>query len=55
MEMLIRDSGLTIKLMDKGNIYILMELNMLEIGLKINIMGKEWKLGLMELVMKDNI
>jgi hypothetical protein len=55
MEMLIRDSGLTIKLMDKVNIYILMELNMLEIGLKINNMGKEWKLGLMELDLKDNI
>jgi len=55
MEMSTKDNGRMIKLMVLEPIHIWMVLNMKVIGLKINNMGKELKLGLMELDMKDNI
>jgi hypothetical protein len=42
-----------IKLKEKENIYILMAHHIMEIGMKINSMVMEWKLGLMGLVIKD--
>ena len=41
--------------MDKENIFIWMELNILESGKKINSMGMELKFGLTVLDMKENI
>lgn len=47
-----KGNGKMIKLMDQVSIYIQIVQNILDNGLKINRMVKEWKLGQMDLNMK---
>ena len=52
-KMSMKGSGLMIKQMEKVFIHIIMELNIMENGKMTSNMVLEWKVGQMELYMKD--
>jgi hypothetical protein len=55
MEMFTKESGQTIKQMEKEHTHMLMVLNIKEIGRMISSMAMELRLGLMVLFMRVNI